>query len=99
MVAVIFVGLWAARRGPRTARDYFLAGNNIPWYAIGFSLVASSISTEQFVGEVGYAYRHGLAVANWEWGVFPAMTVMILFFVPFFVRRQLSTMPEWLEHR
>ena len=38
-------------------------------------------------------------MANWEWGVFPAMTVMILFFVPFYVRRQISTMPEWLEHR
>ena len=38
-------------------------------------------------------------MANWEWGVFPAMTVMILFFVPFYMRRRISTMPEWLEHR
>lgn len=99
MVAVIFVGLWAARRGPRTARDYFLAGNNIPWYAIGFSLVASSISTEQFVGEVGYAYRHGLAVSNWEWGILPALTIMLVFFVPMYLRRRISTMPEYLEYR
>ena len=99
MVAVIVVGLWVARRGPRTARDYFLAGDNLPWYAIGFSLVASSISTEQFVGEVGYAYRHGLAVSNWEWGILPALTIMLVFFVPMYLRRRISTMPEYLEYR
>jgi SSS family solute:Na+ symporter len=97
-VAVLAVGWWVSRR-EKTSQDYFLAGRRLPWYAIGFSLIATSISTEQFIGEVGFAYRHGLAVANWEWGVFPAMTVMILFFVPFYVRRQISTMPEWLEHR
>ena len=97
-VAVLAVGWWVSRK-EKTSQDYFLAGRRLPWYAIGFSLIATSISTEQFIGEVGFAYRHGLAVANWEWGVFPAMTVMILFFVPFYVRRQISTMPEWLEHR
>lgn len=97
-VAVLVVGWWVTRR-EKTSQDYFLAGRRLPWYAIGLSLIATSISTEQFIGEVGFAYRHGLAVANWEWGVFPAMTVMILFFVPFYVRRQISTMPEWLEHR
>jgi SSS family solute:Na+ symporter len=99
MVAVIVVGLWVARRGARTAKDYFLAGDNLPWYAIGFSLVASSISTEQFVGEVGYAYRYGLAVSNWEWGIMPALTIMLVFFVPIYLRRRISTMPEYLEYR
>ncbi|MCX5643143.1 MAG: sodium/solute symporter [Phycisphaerae bacterium] len=97
-IAVFAVGFWVARK-EKTSQDYFLAGRRLPWYVIGFSLIATSISSEQFIGEVGFAYRHGLAVANWEWGVFPAMTVMILLFVPFYVRRQLSTMPEWLERR
>ena len=97
-MAVLAVGWWVARK-EKTSQDYFLAGRRLPWYAIGFSLIATSISTEQFIGEVGFAYRHGMAVANWEWGVFPAMTVMILFFVPFYVRRKINTMPEWLEQR
>jgi len=97
-VAVLAVGWWVARR-EKTSQDYFLAGRRLPWYAIGFSLIATSISSEQFIAEVAFAYEHGLAVANWEWGVFPAMTLMILFFVPFYIRRQISTMPEWLEYR
>ncbi len=97
-IAVLAVGFWVARK-EKTSQDYFLASRRLPWYAIGFSLIATSISSEQFIGEVGFAYRYGLAVANWEWGVLPAMTVMILLFVPFYVRRQISTMPEWLEMR
>jgi SSS family solute:Na+ symporter len=96
---VVGVGFWIARREAVSSRHYFLAGNRLPWFAIGASLIASSISTEQFIGEVGFAYRYGLAVANWEWSVFPAMTLMIVLFVPFYLRRRISTMPQWLEHR
>ncbi len=99
MAAVVAIGFWVARREKASPESYFLAGRRLPWFAIGTSLIASSISTEQFIGEVGFAYRYGLAVANWEWGVFPAMTVMILLFVPFYMRRRISTMPEWLEYR
>jgi SSS family solute:Na+ symporter len=99
VAAVVLIGFWVARREKKTSRHYFLAGNRLPWFAIGTSLIASSISTEQFIGEVGFAYRYGIAVSNWEWSVFPAMTIMIVFFVPFYLRRQISTMPEWLEHR
>lgn len=99
MGMVVLVGFWIARREEKSARHYFLAGNKLPWFAIGASLIASSVSTEQFIGEVGFAYRYGVAVANWEWSVFPAMTVMIVFFVPFYLRKRISTMPEWLEHR
>jgi solute:Na+ symporter, SSS family len=99
MGLIVFIGFWVARKEKTSARHYFLAGNKLPWFAIGTSLIASSVSTEQFIGEVGFAYRYGIAVANWEWSVFPAMTVMIVFFVPFYLRKRISTMPEWLEHR
>ncbi len=99
LVGVTALGLWIAKREKPTIVDYFRAGDKLPWFAIGLSLVATSISTEQFVGEVGYAYRYGLAVANWEWGIFPAITIMLAFFVPFYIRRRISTMPEYLEHR
>lgn len=99
IAAVLAIGFWVARREKPTALDYFLAGDKLPWFAIGFSMVASSISTEQFIGEVGFAYRYGFAVANWEWGVFPAMSIMVAFFAPFYLRRRIATMPQYLEHR
>ena len=69
MLVVVSIGFWVARREKASSQSYFLAGKRLPWFAIGASLIASSISTEQFIGEVGFAYRYGLAVANWEWGV------------------------------
>jgi SSS family solute:Na+ symporter len=99
MVGILIVGLYVAKREKATSTDYFLAGNTLPWYAIGFSLVATSISTEQFIGEVGFAYRYGVAVANWEWGVLPALTIFLVFFVPFYLRNKIRTMPEYLERR
>jgi SSS family solute:Na+ symporter len=80
LVGVTALGLWVAKREKPTITDYFRAGDKLPWFAIGFSLVATSISTEQFVGEAGYAYRYGMAVANWEWGIFPALTIMLAFY-------------------
>lgn len=99
LVIVAAIGFRVGRREKRTTRDYFLAGSRLPWYAVGLSMVASSISTEQFMGEVGFAYSYGLAVANWEWLIFPALTILIWVFTPFYIRRNVTTMPEFLERR
>ena len=44
------------------ARD-FLAGRALGFWLIGFSLIASNISTEQLVGQAGQGADFGLAVA------------------------------------
>jgi SSS family solute:Na+ symporter len=38
-------------------------------------------------------------VANWEWLIFPALTLLIWVFTPLFIRHQVTTMPEFLERR
>ena len=58
-----------------------------------------TISSEQFVGEMGYAYKLGMPVANWEWLVLPALSALLWIFVPLYVRNNIATMPEYLERR
>jgi len=99
MISIVFIGLWVAKKEKKTSSGYFLAGRSLPWFVIGFSMVASSVSVEQFLGEVGYAYKHGMAVANWEWGILPALTLMLVIFVPYYLRNEIRTMPEFLEKR
>ena len=99
LVIVAVIGFWVGRREKKTSHDYFLAGSRLPWFAVGLSMVASSISTEQFMGEVGFAYSHGMAVVNWEWLIFPALTVLIWVFAPLYIRHHVTTMPEFLERR
>lgn len=99
LLAVLVVGYWSGRHEKASVSEYFRAGNRLPWYAIGFSIIAAGISSEQFVGEMGYAYKLGMPVVNWEWLVFPALSVLLWVFVPLYVRNQITTMPEYLEQR
>ncbi len=99
MVITLCIGFWVGRREKSTINEYFRAGNTLPWYAIGFSIIAAGISSEQFVGEMGYAYSLGIPVVNWEWMVFPALSIFLWLFVPLYMRHRITTMPEYLELR
>ena len=67
VVAVVSIGIIQSR-SEKGSEDYFLAGRGLSWWLIGFSLIASNISTEQFVGMSGNAASHvGLAIASYEW--------------------------------
>ena len=42
-ILVIAVAVKAARQTVSTKRDYFLAGDKLPWWMIGGSIIASNI--------------------------------------------------------
>src|SRR5919112_6519575 len=79
--------------------DYFLASKNLPWWAIGASLIAANISAEQIVGMSGSGYAIGLAIASYEW--MAALTLIIVgkWFLPIFLANRIYTMPQFLEQR
>lgn len=93
------LGLWVARRKTADTRGYFLAGEGLPWYAIGGSIIAANISTEHFIGMIGVAYAVGFVVAQWEWGNWFTFSALIWIFLPYYIRGGLYTMPEFLERR
>ena len=98
IAAVVAISLFASRN-EKTDEDYFLAGRNLSWWLIGFSLIASNISTEHFVGMAGRGYELGLAIASYEWMAAVTLVVVALFFLPRFLRSGIYTIPEFLEHR
>lgn len=83
----------------KDSNDYFLASRSLPWWAIGASLIAANISAEQIVGMSGSGYAIGLAIASYEW--MAALTLLIVgkYFLPIFLRNNISTMPQFLEQR
>src|SRR5512136_1445672 len=99
LAANLALGLWVARRRAGDTRGYFLAGERLPWYAIGGSIIAANISTEHFIGMIGIAYAVGFVVAQWEWGNVITFSALIWVFLPYFIRGGLYTMPEFLERR
>ena len=99
VVATSAIGFWAGRKRNETSREFFLTSGTLSWSVIGFSTIGASLSTEQLVGVVGYAYTHGMAVANWEWLNFVGYSLLIGVYLPIYLRNKIVTMPEFLELR
>ena len=100
MAAVLAVGYWAARRGKQTKRDYFLAGDKLPWWMVGGSIIAANISSHHFVGIMGTAYAQGFAAMYIAWpAVFTGFFALLWIFLPFYLRNGFYTMPEFLDSR
>src|SRR5881394_410406 len=97
--AIVFgIGFYFSKK-ERTSEDYFLASRNIGWFAIGASLFVSNISTEHFIGLAGSAATSGLAVGHFEWLACLMLLLLGWVFVPFYLRSNVFTMPEFLERR
>src|SRR5438067_13144503 len=62
-------------------------------------MVAADISTEQFISNVGGAYRYGIVLAAGDWNAWIIYTLLILIFLPFYIRSGIYTMPQFLERR
>ena len=79
--------------------DYFLAGRNLSWFLVGSSLFASNIGSEHLIGLAGTGASSGVAVAQFE--ILACFILLILgwFFVPFYLKSGVFTMPEFLEMR
>jgi SSS family solute:Na+ symporter len=98
--AVIAIGYYAARRGIRTKRDYFLAGDKLPWWMVGGSIIAANISSHHFVSVMGTAYFLGFSAMNIALpAVFLGLFALLWIFLPFYLRNGFYTMPEFLDRR
>src|ERR1700758_2856561 len=95
---VFCIGLYFARK-ERTSTDYFLAGRDIGWVFIGASLFVSNISTEHFIGLSGTGASSGMAVGHFEWLACLILLILGWVFVPFYLRSNVFTMPQFLERR
>lgn len=95
---LIGVAWWVISKNKSTADDYFLAGRNLAWWVIGASIFASNIGSEHIVGLAGSGAKDGVAMAHYELHAWCLLTLAWVF-VPFYMRSQVFTMPEFLERR
>jgi solute:Na+ symporter, SSS family len=97
-VLIAAISIWSIRKQKESPTDYFLAHRNLGWFVIGASILASNVGSEHIVGLAGTAAKSGLAMGHYE---LHSWIVLILgwVFVPFYMRSQVFTMPEFLERR
>jgi SSS family solute:Na+ symporter len=101
-IGIFSLAQWVSREKAgheKDTSDYFLASKNLPWWAIGASLIAANISAEQIVGMSGSGYAIGLAIASYEWMAAATLLIVGKFFLPIFLKNHIYTMPQFLERR
>jgi len=96
-IFIIGYGLYHAKR--KSSEEYFLAGRNMLWPVVGISLFAANISSSTLVGLASSAYQTDTHVFNYEWLAAVVLVFFAIFFLPFYLKSKVYTMPEFLERR
>lgn len=105
VLLIVGIGLLASLRKKGVLKEssqsgeYFLAGNSLKWPMIGLSLFATNISCFHLVGLAQNGYDSGLLYGNFEWMASFTLILLALFFVPFYLRSKVATLPDFLERR
>ncbi len=87
------------RKRQRTMRDYFLAGRNIPWWAISLSIVAAETSTLTIISIPGLAYDSNLTFLQWVMGYVIGRVIISFVLLPQYFRGELYTAYQLIERR
>lgn len=97
-IFVVFLG-WYFKGNSSDEKSFFLAGNKLLWPVIGFSLFASNIGTSTLIGLAESGYSTGFAVFSYEWMASIVLVIFAVFFLPFYLKNKIYTIPEFLERR
>lgn len=96
-VFIIGYGIYHSKRN--SSEEYFLGGRSLTWPTVGISLFAANISSSTLIGLAGSAYLLDMTVYNYEWYAVLVLVFFAIFFLPFYLRSGVYTMPEFLEKR
>ncbi|MGA2022987.1 MAG: sodium:solute symporter [Candidatus Sulfotelmatobacter sp.] len=98
LVGITLFGL-RFRKRHRSLRDYFLAGRDIPWWAIALSIVAAETSTLTIISIPGLAYDTNLTFLQVVMGYVVGRFVISFVLLPHYFRGDLYTAYELIERR
>lgn len=96
-VGIIIYGISQSKRA--TSEEYFLGGRSLTWPVVGISLFAANISSSTLIGLAGSAYLLDMTVYNYEWYAVLVLVFFAIFFLPFYLKSGVYTMPEFMEKR
>lgn len=104
ILGIVTIGLWAGLKKKKTVQgsasnDYFLAGKSLRWPMIGLALFATNISCIHLVSLAQSGFDTGLLNGNFEWMAAFTLILLALFFVPFYMKSKVTTLPDFLEKR
>src|SRR5438477_3399133 len=98
LLGVTLLGIYVGRK-QRDAKDYFIAGREIPWWAVMFSVVATETSALTFISIPGLAYTTNLGFLQVATGYLLGRVVVAFVLLPRYYQGELVTAYALLEQR
>ncbi len=98
LIGVTLFGL-RFRRKQHSLRDYFLADNNIPWWALALSIVAAETSTLTIISVPGIAFGSNLTFLQVVFGYIIGRVLISFVLLPHYFRGKLFTAYELMGRR
>ena len=98
LVYVVWDGIRRSR-GTHEIEGYFLANRNLPWWAVGLSVMATQLSAVTMIGTTGQGATDGLRFIQFYFGLPLAMVILGVTLVPFLHGARVFTAYEYLERR
>ncbi len=93
------VGVWYTRRAGSSLSEYFLSGRDLPWWALGTSMIATSFASDTPLIVAGFVLVDGVA-KNWVWWNFLiGGTLTVFVFSRAWRRARLTTEIELIARR
>ncbi|WP_343488339.1 sodium:solute symporter family protein [Allomuricauda sp. d1] len=75
---VLFIGVYVSKQSGKNTTEYFLSGRNMPWWLLGFSMVATTFSTDTPNLVTDFVRTDGVS-GNWGWWVFLLTGLLTVF--------------------
>ncbi len=98
LIYVVSDGVRRAK-GTHHIEGYFLANRNLPWWAVGLSVMATQLSAITMIGTTGQGATDGMRFIQFYFGLPVAMVILGVTLVPFLHRAKVFTAYEYLERR
>ncbi|HET8969079.1 MAG TPA: sodium:solute symporter [Gaiellaceae bacterium] len=95
---VVIDGIRRAK-GTKEIEGYFLANRDLPWWAVGLSVMATQLSAVTMIGTTGQGATDGMRFIQFYFGLPLAMVILGVTLVPFLHRAKVFTAYEYLERR
>ncbi|AEV31999.1 Na+/proline symporter [Owenweeksia hongkongensis DSM 17368] len=98
LLAIVGFGVWKTRQN-QTVDDYLRGGNEMRWFTIGLSVMATQASAITFLSAPGLGYEKGLRFVQFYFGLPLALIIISAFIIPIYYRLKVYTAYEYLENR
>ncbi|MEM7484104.1 MAG: sodium:solute symporter [Bacteroidota bacterium] len=97
LVGIIIYGISKSKRS--SSEDYFLGGRTMTWPIVGIALFSANISSSTLVGLASDGFQTNVNVYNYEWYAVVILIFFSIFFLPFYLKSGVYTMPEFMQKR